>query len=165
MYVYSIYASNEQSLMIQICHLVTYTHTPTKIHLFFQYFKTWLSRTWFKHHDTLNLLNQKKKIPLSSQLPLHSLRLPQWSRTPISVDVRVGHIHQRTMGNGINQWQWSSALKTMAHKHLVTSGRMRERQCGGWARVWGCVYVCASTCASRSDWARGSNMRWNGAAE
>lgn len=90
--------------------------------------------------------------------PLHSLRLPQWSRTPISVDVRVGPIHQRAMGNGINRWQWSSALQTMAHKHPLTSGQMREKARWGlgkglrdcmWACV--CVYVRASTCVSQSD--------------
>ena len=96
--------------------------------------------------------------------PLHSLRLPQWSRTPISVDVRVGPIHQRPMGNGINRWQWSSALQTMAHKHPLTSGQMREKARWGLGEglrecmqacvclcVCVCVYVCASTCVSQSD--------------
>ena len=92
--------------------------------------------------------------------PLCSLHLPQWSRTPISVDVRVGPIHQRPMGNGINRWQWSSALQTMAHKHPLTSGQMREKARWGLgeglrdcmrAFVCVCVYVCASTCVSQSD--------------
>lgn len=102
---------------------------------------------------------------------MRSLRLPQWSRTPISVDIRVGLIHQKTMGNGINWWQWSSALQTMAHKHPLTSGQMWERRGGGWARVWRiacehvrlCLCVWVHTC--ESDRGRGSKgavteMKW-----
>lgn len=77
---------------------------------------------------------------------MHSLHLPQWSRTAISVDIRVGLIYQKTMGNGINWWQRSSALQTMAHKHPLTSGQMRERRGGGWARVW--RIVCEPVCVS-----------------
>lgn len=69
---------------------------------------------------------------------LCSLHLPRWSRTPVSVDARVGHIHQSGRANGINRWQWSSAPQTMAHKHPVTSGQM---QCGGF-----CVCVCLCVC-------------------
>lgn len=86
--------------------------------------------------------------------PLRSLRLPQWSRTAISVDVRVGPIHQRAMGNGINRWQWSSASQTMAHKHPLTSGQMRESQDGGWVKVWGivCELVCVFMCVHPHVW-------------
>lgn len=56
------------------------------------------------------------------------------------------------MGNGITQWQWSSALQTMAYKHPLTSGQMRERRGGGWARgLRDCMFVCASTCVNQSD--------------